>query len=179
MRVLDKQEKTREKAEALFRFTGLQPKRSSWAIPSVLVRLKSGPYQHHLAPAVDVTVDFVWVTRRDLDDQEFQELDRWFGKQQNRNRRVKRIDMRFVIDQEFFDKSSRCCGFYHYTGKLVRHGSDGNPIIWVNVAQYGVTLWGKDAKLVAPHVSDQRLNDALLLEPDYLKEDLVANVGEV
>jgi hypothetical protein len=49
--------------------------------------------------------------------------------------------MRFVIDHRFLDKSS-CCGFYHYTGKLVRHGSDGNPIIWMNIAESGITLWG-------------------------------------
>ena len=74
-------------------------------------------------------VDFVCVTREDLDDKQFHELERWFEKQQNRNHWVRRIDMRFVIDREFFDKGSRCCGFYHYRGKLVRHGSDGNPII--------------------------------------------------
>jgi len=50
------------------------------------------------------------------------ELDDWFKNKGEHNRWVQRIDMRFVIDQEFLDKSSRCCGFYHYTGRLVRHG---------------------------------------------------------
>ena len=86
--------------------------------------------------------------------------------------------MRFVIDREFLDKASRCCGFYHHTGRLARHGSDGNPIIWVNIAQSGITLWGEDAKFIAPQVSDQCLNDALLLELNYLKEDLTANAGD-
>jgi len=86
--------------------------------------------------------------------------------------------MRFVIDQEFLDKTSRCCGFYPHTGKLVRHGSDGNPIIWVNIGQSGVTLWGRDAKLIAPRVSDQCLNEALVLELNYLKEDLSASNGD-
>ena len=122
-------------------------------------------------------VDCVGVTRRDLDDREFSELADWFQNKGAQNRWVKRIDMRFVIDGEFLDKASRCCGFYHYTGKLVRHGSDGNPIIWMNVAQSGITLWGKDAKLVAPHVSNQCLNDALQLELNYLKEDLRSNAG--
>ncbi len=97
-------------------------------------------------------VDVVAVTARDLDEREFSELDVWF-KKKDENPWVKRIDMRCVIDGEFLDKTSRCCGFYHYTGKLVRHGSDGNPIIWINIAQSGVTLWGRDAKLIAPHVS--------------------------
>jgi Domain of unknown function (DUF4111) len=123
-------------------------------------------------------VDLVAVTARDLDDREFSELDEWFKKKVNENPWVKRMDMRFVIDCEFFDKRSHCCGFYHYTGKLIRHGSDGNPIIWINVAQSGVTLWGKDAMLIAPHVSGQCLNDALLLELNYLKGDLRSNKGD-
>lgn len=123
-------------------------------------------------------VDCIVVTARDLDDREFSELDEWFKLKGEQNRWIKRIDMRFVIDREFLDKTSRCCGFYHYTGKLVRHGSDGNPIIWINIAQSGVTLWGKDAKLIAPHVSDQCLYEALLLELNYLKEDLNANIGD-
>jgi hypothetical protein len=84
--------------------------------------------------------------------------------------------MRFVIDGEFLDKQSRCCGFY--SGKLGRHGSDGNPIIWLNVGQCGLTLWGRDAKQTAPAISDQCLNDALLLELNYLKEDLAKNSGD-
>src|SRR2546421_7229518 len=109
-------------------------------------------------------VDCIGVTRRELDDREFSELDEWFKNKDENNRWVRRIDMRFVIDHEFLDKSSRCCGFYHYTGRLVRHGSDGNPIIWMHIGSSGITLWGKDAKLIAPQVSDQCLSDALLLE---------------
>jgi hypothetical protein len=123
-------------------------------------------------------VDCIVVTRRDLDDPEFSKLDEWFKHKKGENHWVDRIDMRFIIDHEFLDKASRCCGFYHYNGRLARHGSDGNPIIWMNIAQSGITLWGKDAKLIGPHVSDQCLNDALLLELNYLKEDLTSNVGD-
>src|SRR4029077_19402273 len=56
-------------------------------------------------------VDCVGVTRRDLDDREFSELDQWFKSKKQQNRWVERIDMRFVIDDEFLDKTSRCCGF--------------------------------------------------------------------
>jgi hypothetical protein len=123
-------------------------------------------------------IDCVGVTRRDLDDREFSESDEWFKNKEEQNRWVKRIDMRLVIEYEFLDKTSRCCSFHHRTGKLARHGSDGNPIIWMNIAQCGITLWGKDAKLIAPHVSDQCLKDALLLELNYLKEDLNLNAGD-
>jgi predicted nucleotidyltransferase len=123
-------------------------------------------------------VDCVAVTTHDLDEREFFELDEWFRNKGRKNPWVQRIDMRFVIECELLDKSSRCCGFYPYTGRLIRHGSDGNPIIWLNVASTGATLWGRDAKFIAPEVSDQCLNDALLLELNYLKEDLNANAGD-
>jgi len=122
-------------------------------------------------------VDCIGVTRRDLDDREFSELDVWFKNKGENNRWVRRIDMRFVIDHEFLDKSSRCCGFYHYTGKLVRHGSDGNPIIWMNIGKSGITLWGQHAQMIAPQVSHQCLMEALQLELNYLKEDLAAKAG--
>jgi predicted nucleotidyltransferase len=121
-------------------------------------------------------VDAVVVTRRDLDDAEFSALEKWFSGSTGRNPWTEKLDMRFVIDGEFLDKRSRCCGFY--SGKLGRHGSDGNPIIWLNVGQCGVTLWGRDAKQTAPAISDQCLNDALLLELNYLKEDLAKNAGD-
>jgi hypothetical protein len=118
------------------------------------------------------------VDSMDLDDREFSELDEWFRNKKDQNRWVERIDMRFVIENEFLDKASRCCGFYHHTGKLVRHGSDGNPIIWLNIAQSGITLWGKDPNLIVPQVSDECLNDALLLELNYLKEGLASKLGD-
>jgi hypothetical protein len=123
-------------------------------------------------------VDLVAVTERDIDDREFSGLEAWFAGKGKQNSWVRRIDMRFVIDNQFLDKTSHCCGFYHYLGKLTRHASDGNPFIWLNVANSGITLWGKDAKLIAPQVSDQCLSDALLLELNYLKDDLASNAGD-
>ena len=123
-------------------------------------------------------VDLIVVTRRDLDDRGFSELDDWFKKTGEHNRWVKRIDMRFVIDKQFLDNTSRCCGFYHYTGKMIRTGSDGNPIIWVNIGQSGISLWGEDANLIAPHVSEQCLNDGLTLELNYLTEGLASRIGD-
>jgi predicted nucleotidyltransferase len=123
-------------------------------------------------------VDCIVVTRRDLDEREFSEVDEWFKNVGKRNRWVERVDMRFVINNEFLDESSKCCGFYPYTGKLVRHGSDGNPLIWMNIGHSGITLCGKDARLIAPAISDQCLSDALLLELDYLRKDLRSNAGD-
>lgn len=48
----------------------------------------------------------------------------------------------------------------------------------MNIGQSGITLWGKEAKLIAPHVSEQCLNEALLLELNYLKEGLASRAGD-
>jgi streptomycin 3"-adenylyltransferase len=121
-------------------------------------------------------VDAVVVTRRDLDGAEFAAMDRWFRESAGRNAWTARLDMRTVIDGEFLDKASRCCGFH--SCRLTRHGSDGNPIIWLNVAERGITLWGREARRVAPEVPDRCLDDALLLELEYLKDDLAKNRGD-
>jgi len=122
-------------------------------------------------------VDCIVVTRRDLDGREFSAVDDWFKNKAQQNCWNSRLEVRFVIDQEFLDKTSRCCGYYPYTRELVRHASDGNPIIWMNIAQSGITLWGPDARTIAPQVSERCMHDALLLELNYLKEDLAANAG--
>jgi hypothetical protein len=120
--------------------------------------------------------DLIVVTRRRINDKEFAVLEDWFAKQFEQNSWTVRLDMRFAIDGEFLDKTSVCCG-YHF-GKLVRHGSDGNPIIWLNIGNSGITLHGKPAHEITPDIPKQILTDALLLELEYLKEDLAANAGD-
>jgi streptomycin 3"-adenylyltransferase len=121
-------------------------------------------------------IDCIVVTRQDVNDEEFSALELWFEQSLKRNPWADKFDMRFVIDNEFLDKNSKCCGFHF--GKLVRHGSDGNPIIWVNIGQSGITLWGKPAAEIAPPVTKECLNEALFLELEYLKENLAENVGD-
>ena len=121
-------------------------------------------------------VDCIIVTRRDVNDEEFSALELWFEKSLERNPWAGKLDMRFVIDDEFLDKNSKCCGFHF--GKLVRHGSDGNPVIWVNIEQAGITLRGRPAAEIAPTVTKECLNEALLLELEYLKENLAEYAGD-
>jgi len=120
--------------------------------------------------------DAIVVTLKDVSESEFTALEDWFDEQLEQNEWTGRLDIRFVIDKEFLDKTSRCCG-YHF-GKLTRHGSDGNPIIWLNIGKSGITLYGKPAREIAPAIPPKILHDALLLELEYLKEDLAANAGD-
>lgn len=121
-------------------------------------------------------VDCIVVISGDLDDKEFKEIESWFEKSLEENSWTDELDMRFVIDREFLDKTSKCCQYQFR--KFWRSGSDGNPIIWLNIGKSGITLWGKDAKEIAPEISDEVLNEALLLELSYLKDDLKNNTGD-
>jgi predicted nucleotidyltransferase len=120
-------------------------------------------------------VDSVVVTRRDLNDKEFAALEKWFAASMARNRWTARLDMRFVIDGEFLDEKSRCCGIQE--SRFKRYGSDGNPLIWLNIKERGVTLWGREAKRVAPDVPQECLGAALLRELDYLRRGLAKFAG--
>ena len=121
-------------------------------------------------------VDCIVLTRRDVSEAEFKALERWFAGKMETNTWTEELDMRFIIDGEALDPKSKCCGFQF--GQLRRHGSDANPIIWLNIVQSGITLWGKDAKLSAPEITQGILNNALLLELEYLKKDLEKNRGD-
>ncbi|MBM3315383.1 DUF4111 domain-containing protein [candidate division WOR-3 bacterium] len=120
-------------------------------------------------------VDSVVVTKRDPDSAEFAALEKWFAESTMRNQWTRRLDMRFVIDGEFLDSTSRCCGFSE--GRFTRHGSDGNPIIWLFIGERGVTLWGREAKRVAPEVTPECLGAALLRELGYLRGNLAKHEG--
>ena len=121
-------------------------------------------------------VDCIVLTERDVSDSEFKALRVWFAEKMKSNRWTGKLDMRFIIDGEALDPKSRCCGFQF--GEFRRHGSDANPIIWLNIVQAGITLWGKNAKLSSPEITQKTLNDALLLELQYLKDDLKKNRGD-
>src|SRR5258708_13934283 len=53
-------------------------------------------------------VDCLGVTRRDLDDREFSELDAWLKQTEEQNRWVKRIARTFAIALEFLAQSRHC-----------------------------------------------------------------------
>ena len=120
-------------------------------------------------------LDCIVLTERDLDEREFTGLRHWFHHACETEAWARKLDLRFVINHEFLDKSSRCCQFH--SGEFVRTGSDGNPLIWINLKESGITIWGTNAKRIAPDVSAQCLQDALLLELAYLIEDITANAG--
>jgi hypothetical protein len=56
---------------------------------------------------------------------------------------------------------------------LTTSGSDGNPIIWVNILQCGQTIRGAAPHALIPPISQARLRAALVRELGYLRDELI------
>ena len=115
-------------------------------------------------------VDCIVVTRRDLTDAQFRRLEAWLSKASESNPWMKRLQMTFLIRDEVLTMNSRAC-LYQF-GRLARTGSDGNPIIWLNVLESGAVLHGPPPGSFVPPISYETLFAALVREVDYLREEI-------
>jgi hypothetical protein len=115
-------------------------------------------------------VDCVVVTRRDLSDAQFRRVGAWLGRVAESNPWAGRLQMTFLIRGEVLTMNSKAC---HYQfGQFKRGGSDGNPIVWVNVLRSGVTLHGPRPRSFVPEITPAVLFEALVREVGYLREEI-------
>jgi hypothetical protein len=116
-------------------------------------------------------VDLIVVTRRDLSDAQFRRLGAWLACAGESNPWATRLQMIFLIRDEVLTMDSKAC-LYQF-GKLNRGGSDGNPIIWMNVLESGVVLYGPRPETFVPRITSEILFEALVREVGYLREEIV------
>lgn len=116
-------------------------------------------------------VDLIVVTRRDLSDAQFRRLGAWLARAAESNPWATRLQMIFLIRDEVLTIDSKAC-LYQF-GKLDRGGSDGNPIIWMNVLESGVALHGPRPETFVPDITREILFEALAREVGYLREEIV------
>jgi predicted nucleotidyltransferase len=115
-------------------------------------------------------VDCVVVTRRDLSDAQFKRLGEWLKRAAESNHWAARLQMLFLVRDEVLTTDARAC---HYQfGVLKRGGSDGNPIIWMNVLESGVVLFGPRPESFVPAITPGILFEALVREVGYLREEI-------
>ncbi len=115
-------------------------------------------------------VDCIVVTQRDLSDAQFSKLGAWLEWAARSNPWVARLQMSFLIKHEVLTMNSKAC-LYQF-GTLKRSGSDGNPIIWLNVLESGVVLFGPRPESFVPTITPELLFQALEREVGYLREEL-------
>jgi hypothetical protein len=117
-------------------------------------------------------VDCIVVTHRELTDTQFSQLDGWFNRVSLENPWGARLQTSFLIRDQILTTSVKGNCLYQF-GRLSRVGSDGNPIIWMNVLESGVVLLGPPADSFVPPITSETLLAALTREVRYLREEIV------
>jgi len=115
-------------------------------------------------------IDCIVVTQRNLSDAQFRKIDAWLARAAETNPWTSRLQLLFLIKDEVLTMNSKAC-LYQF-GVLKRSGSDGNPIIWMNVLHSGVVLLGPRPESFVPTITPKILFQALEREVGYLREEI-------
>ena len=115
-------------------------------------------------------IDCIVVTNRDLSDAQFRKLDSWLAGVGDSNPWAARLQITFLIRNEVLTVNARGC-LYQF-GRLKRSGSDGNPIVWMNVLKSGLVLAGPPPASFVPAITPEILFQALVREVGYLREEI-------
>jgi len=118
-------------------------------------------------------VDCIAVTRRSLSDAQFKKLGKWLNARARVNPWFARLQMT-ILAKDTLLRENPGDSLYQF-GVLTRSGSDGNPIIWINILKSGVVLYGPDPKSFVPPITKDILFKALEREVGYLREEIIDN----
>lgn len=116
-------------------------------------------------------IDCIVVTERDLSEAQFRRLKTWLGRESIADSWMARLQATFLIKNEILTMNAKAC-LYQF-GQLNRSGSDGNPIIWMNVLKSGLVLLGPPPSTFVPNITRGILVEALRREAGYLREEFI------
>src|SRR5437867_6648249 len=115
-------------------------------------------------------IDCIVVTQRELSDAQFKKLGVWLAEVAESNAWTARMQILFLIKNKVLTMNSKAC-LYQF-GLLKRSGSDGNPIIWMNILKSGIVLFGPRPESFVPVITTEILFQALEREVSYLREEI-------
>lgn len=121
-------------------------------------------------------IDCIVVTRSELSDEDFTAVGEWLERSSAANPWTVRLQMGFLIRTQVLVMNSKAC-LYQF-GRLVRCGSDGNPIFWMNILKSGITLYGEPAAEFVPDITPAILHEALVRETGYLRDEFANENSE-
>jgi aminoglycoside adenylyltransferase-like protein len=116
-------------------------------------------------------IDCVAVVRRSLRPATVHRLRRAFARLGTQDRLLRRLQLTILVRGLLFRFNGP--GWLFQFGRLTTSGSDGNPIIWVNILQCGQIIRGSAPHAFVPPISQARLRAALVRELRYLRDELV------
>ncbi|MFA4819119.1 MAG: aminoglycoside adenylyltransferase domain-containing protein [Patescibacteria group bacterium] len=129
-------------------------------------------------------VDVMAVIKRELNEKELAKLETWYDSSPMRQSRwISRLEMDYTVIGKLISSTKHGAKTTHFAGgKLNKKAdSDGsNPIVWINIKECGITLFGPSPKEFVPEISTALLLSALRSEfedieihaPVWMKKDL-------
>lgn len=121
-------------------------------------------------------VDVLVVARRSPTRRQFQHLGRLLEVAGATDNWFERIQMQILIRDGLLRSDRR--GALFQFGVLKRSGSDGNPLVWVNVLDSGVRLAGARAASILPPITERMVRAALVREIEYLRAEVTNHASE-
>lgn len=115
-------------------------------------------------------IDCLAVVRRDLTPPRMQRLRRMLATAARTDPLMRRVQMQILIRSRLLRPGRR--GALYQFGTLKRIGSDGNPLVWMNVLASGVTLAGPRAGSILPRITASMVRAALAREVGYLGAEI-------
>jgi len=115
-------------------------------------------------------VDLMVVVQRDLSNTQFRRLEAWLADAALADPWVPRLQMQILVRGRLLREDTR--GALYQFGALRRSGSDGNPIIWLNVLASGLTLAGPPPQRLLPPITGPLVFAALVRELEYLRKEV-------
>ena len=129
-----------------------------------------GSLTQHAFDAARSDVDCLIVVQRDLTKTEFSRLETWLAEAALADPWVHRVQMQILVRGRLL--RSDTSGALYQFGTLKRSGSDGNPIIWLNVLASGITLAGPPPRSFLPPITARMVFAALRRELEYLRAEV-------
>ena len=116
-------------------------------------------------------VDCVAVIRRPVSAVVVSRLRTSFRRLSGRHSWMRRLQLTILIQRELLQFNGD--GWLYQFGRLSRTGSDGNPIVWVNILESGRVVFGADPHTFVPPITPALMRAALEREIGYLRTELV------
>lgn len=116
-------------------------------------------------------VDCIAVTGQPLTADEFRRLDDDLAQRAAADAWFDRLQLSLLIRDAVLSDDPRAC-LYQF-GELTRSGSDGNPLVWMDVLQRGGVLFGAETESFLPEITPGVFREALVREVGYLREELI------
>jgi hypothetical protein len=121
-------------------------------------------------------LDCLVIVRRDLSPTQARRLRARLARAAHLDSWVLPVQMQVLRQNRLLRPDHR--GHLYQFGVLRQSGSDGNPLIWMNVLATGVTLVGPPPQTLLPPITDELFFAALVRELEYLRAEIMNPASE-